>query len=68
MVLPILSAYKRLHGRVGGQFPAFSAVSALYRLKSCSPSVSVSMVGFSIANTDQTNDNERDCSEYPEVW
>lgn len=53
---------------LGGQFPSFAAVSALYRLKSCSPSVSVSVVDFSIANTDQTNDNERDCSEHLEVW
>lgn len=53
---------------LGGQFPSFPAVSALYRLKSCSPSVSVSVVDFSIANTDQTNDNERDCSEHLEVW
>lgn len=67
MILQILAADERPHSRLGGQFPVFPAVSALYRLKSCS-SVSVSMVDFSIANTDRTNDNERDCSEHLEVW
>lgn len=68
MVLQPLSAHERPHGRAGGQLPAFPTASALYRLESGSPSVSVSMVDFSIASTDRTNDNERDCSEHLEVW
>lgn len=68
MLLQILPADERPHGRLGGQFPAFPAVSALYRLKRCSLSASVSVVDFSIANTGWTNENERDCSGHLEVW
>lgn len=52
MVLQSLSAYERPHGRLGGRLPSFLTVPDLDRLKSCSPSASVSVVGFSIANTD----------------
>lgn len=38
--------------QVAAQLPAFPAVSALHRLKSYSPSVSLSVVDFTIVNTD----------------
>lgn len=63
-----MSAYERPYSRLGGRLPSFPAVPVLDRLKHCSPSASVSVVDFSIANTDQTNDNERDCTEHFEIW
>lgn len=68
MALQVLSAQGRPHGRLAAQLSAFPGVSALHRLKSCSPSVSVSIVDFTIAKTDWTNDNERDSLENLEVW
>lgn len=47
---------------------AFPVVSALYGLKSSSPSASVFIVVFSIVSNDWMNDNERDSSENLEVW
>lgn len=52
MALQVLSAWGRPRGRLPAQLPAFPAVSALYRLKSCSRPVSVSIVGFNIVNTE----------------
>lgn len=54
-------------GCTASSFPSWK-VSALHRLKRSFPSVSVSIVDFSIVNTDWMNDNERDSSEHLEVW
>lgn len=54
--------------QVAAQLPAFPAVSAQHKLKSCSLSVSLSVVDFTIVNTDWMNDNERESSENLEVW
>lgn len=68
MALQVLSASGRPHGRLAAQLHAFPAVSALCRLKCCSPSVSVSIVDFSTVHNDWMNDNEKDSSENLEVW